>query len=185
MYPLFCILGPSGVGKTTVVKAILAAAPELWELVSTTTRAPRVGESEGDPYYFASREAFDELEAAGGFIQTVEFGGNKYGTSLFDCLFKLKQGPTIVIVDGEGPKNFKRQLTSPVITIFLEPENSEVLATRMRARGDSEVDIAKRAVADVSITRARAECDFVITSSTIPETRDQLLSLIRKQAQAA
>lgn len=183
-YPLICLVGPSGSGKTTMVKALLEAVPSLSELVSTTTREPRVGESEANPYYFVSREEFQQLLATDAFTQTVSFGGNEYGTTKFEVHSKLAKGPAIVIVEAEGPAKFRRVLRSPVVTVFLEPPAPSDLVDRMRSRRDSEAFIAQRTLADESIWQYRSQADYVVVSTTIPETLSCLMSILQPRLAA-
>ena len=74
------VAGPSGVGKGTLIRRVLASDTDLWLSVSATTRAPRPGEVDGVDYVFLSAEDFDNLREAGGFLEWAEFAGNCYGT---------------------------------------------------------------------------------------------------------
>ena len=77
---LFLITGPSGVGKGTLVAALLQRHPQIWLSISATTRAPRAGEVDGQHYFFRSRPQFEADVAADGLLEWAEFAGNYYGT---------------------------------------------------------------------------------------------------------
>jgi hypothetical protein len=77
---LFLITGPSGVGKGTLVAALLQRHPQIWLSISATTRSPRSGEQEGRHYLFLDRSAFDANVAQGGLLEWAEFAGTCYGT---------------------------------------------------------------------------------------------------------
>ena len=80
---LFLITGPSGVGKGTLVSALLERHPDIWLSISATTRAPRSGEVDGQSYFFLPRSDFDVKAAQGGLLEWAEFAGNCYGCLLY------------------------------------------------------------------------------------------------------
>lgn len=86
---LIVLTGPSGVGKGTLMQALLKRHPELYYSVSVTTRSPRPGEIDGKNYYFISRSKFEQLVAQGEFLEWAEFAGNYYGTPVKLCLTKF------------------------------------------------------------------------------------------------
>ena len=79
---LIILTGPSGVGKGTVIKEILARDKNIWLSISATTREPRAGEKEGENYYFLNRENFKEMIEQNLFLEWAIFAGNYYGTPL-------------------------------------------------------------------------------------------------------
>src|SRR5450759_2997678 len=100
---LVIISGPSGAGKGTLVKAVMARVPGLWCSVSATTRPPRRGEREGDHYYFLSPDEFDRRILAGDFLEHAEVHGNRYGTLRGPVEAKLAEGRTVILeIDPQG-----------------------------------------------------------------------------------
>src|SRR4029078_8280668 len=99
---LVVLSGPSGVGKSTVVKALRARHPEVWLSVSATTRFPRPGEGDGVHYRLVSREQFQELVDGGGLLEHADFAGHRYGTPRQPVLDPLAAGPP-VILENEIP----------------------------------------------------------------------------------
>jgi len=150
--------GPSGTGKSTLLGRLLAAHPATFGFsVSHTTRAPRAGEQDGEAYHFVTREAFEALRAADGFIETAEFGGNLYGTSAAAVEAVRARGRVCVLdIEMEGVKQVMRLPALRARICFLQPPSLAELERRLRARG-TESEPAVRA----RLAAARAELAFV------------------------
>lgn len=141
------ISGPSGAGKTTLVRKLFARMPQLTSSVSATTRPPRPGERSGVDYFFLSAEEFESRRLAGDFLECCEvFGrGYWYGTLNDQVAPSLAGGKSVVLeVDVEGAKSvFERH--PQAITIFVRPDSLEELERRLVARGtESPAAIARR-----------------------------------------
>jgi guanylate kinase len=149
---LFLITGPSGVGKGTLVAALLQRHPQIWLSISATTRAPRAGEVEGQHYFFRSRPQFEADVAADGLLEWAEFAGNCYGTPRRPVEEQLAAGrPVLLEIELEGARQVRRSFPSG-FQIFIQPPSFEELERRIRGRGtDSEDAIARR------LERARVE----------------------------
>ena len=149
---LFLITGPSGVGKGTLVAALLQRHPQIWLSISATTRAPRSGEQEGQHYFFLDRSAFDAKVAQGGLLEWAEFAGNCYGTPRGPVEQQLAAGrPVLLEIELEGARQVRKSFPSGV-QIFIKPPSYEELERRIRGRGtDSEEAISRR------LERARVE----------------------------
>ncbi|MGA1309420.1 MAG: guanylate kinase [Gemmatimonadaceae bacterium] len=125
---------PSGAGKTTIAKRLLAMRADLGYSVSCTTRAPRGGEVEGQDYHFLSRERFDAQVAAGAFAEWAEVHGQRYGTLRSEVERILASGRHVMLdIDVQGA----RQVTAAfpdAVTIFVVPPSVEVLVARLLGR---------------------------------------------------
>ncbi len=125
---------PSGAGKTTIAKRLLASRADLGYSVSCTTRAPRAGEVEGQDYHFLSRERFDAQVAAGAFAEWAEVHGQRYGTLRSEVERILASGRHVMLdIDVQGA----RQVTAAfpdAVTIFVVPPSVEVLVARLLGR---------------------------------------------------
>lgn len=106
MKPFLLVLSaPSGGGKTTIAKALLAAREDLGYSVSATTRAPRPGEREGTDYHFLARAEFDRRLAAGEFLEWAEYGGQRYGTLAAEVDGVLASGRHVVLdIEVQGAR---------------------------------------------------------------------------------
>jgi len=149
---LTVLTGPSGVGKGTLVKLLLARHPQIWLSVSATTRDPRPGEQEGSSYFFLSRQAFERRVAEGGLLEWAEFAGNLYGTPRQPVEQRLGQGrPVLLEIELEGARQVRRSFPE-AFQVFLEPPSFAELERRIRGRGsDSDEAIQRR------LERARVE----------------------------
>ncbi len=146
-YPgkLIIFTGPSGVGKGSLMRSLLQRHPELYYSVSVTTRSPRLGEINGKDYYFISRSKFEQLVAAGEFLEWAEFAGNYYGTPREEVEKQICAGKLVVLeIELEGARQIRATFPS-TISIFILPPSFKELENRIRGRAsDSEEAIARR-----------------------------------------
>jgi len=136
---IFVLMGPSGCGKTT-----LGLEFRKWgipELISHTTRKPRVGEVEGETYKFISKEEFDKLEK----VEETCYAGNYYCLSTVEVNSKLSNNKSVhCITDRHGMSMVKEMYGNKIVKVLFIGSAVEELAKRMRARGDSEENVQKR-----------------------------------------
>ncbi len=151
---LIVLTGPSGVGKGTLLKALLDRHPDLCLSVSATTRSPRDGEVDGVNYYFVTRQQFDWMVNEGEFLEWAEFAKNCYGTPRRGVEEQLKAGKWVILeIELEGARQV-RQTFPTAYRIFILPPSIEELESRIRGRGqDSDEAIARR------LSHAQAEID--------------------------
>jgi len=162
---LFVIAAPSGAGKTSLVKALLARHPELHVSISHTTRKRRPNEEEGREYYFVSVGQFEDLVAAGQFLEHARVFDNLYGTGRKPVEEQLARGHNVVLeIDWDGAQQVRRAIPK-CSTIFILPPSREALESRLRNRAtDSDEVIARRlrdAVGDMSHWN---EFDYVVVN---------------------
>lgn len=144
---LAVISGPSGVGKTTVVRRLLELIPNSTRLVTTTTRPPRENEINGRDYWFLTREEFIAEAGKGHFIEWVESYGHFYGTS-FPKLNELfgSHSTVFATLDTRGVFSLKERFPEAV-TIFIRHGSLEELERRIRSRHTNPEDVRKRIAA--------------------------------------
>ena len=142
---LIVLTGPSGVGKGTLMQALLKRHPELYYSVSVTTRSPRPGEINGENYYFISRTKFEQLVSQGEFLEWAEFAGNYYGTPREAVLNQVRSGNLVVLeIELKGARQISTSFPS-ALSIFILPPSLNELESRIRGRAqDSEEAIARR-----------------------------------------
>src|SRR3712207_6437753 len=129
---LLVVSGPSGVGKGTVVAALARARDDVAVAVSATTRAPRAGEVDGVHYHFMSDDQFDELVAAGEFVEWAEYNGHRYGTLWSIVSEASSRGCTTLVLEIEvrGALQVRRRFPDAVL-VFLEPPSMHELERRV------------------------------------------------------
>lgn len=151
---LIVLTGPSGVGKGTLLQALLQKHPELYLSVSATTRQPRPGEINGEHYYFISRDKFEQMIEAGELLEWAEYAGNYYGTPRSPVERQIQQGQSVILeIELVGARKIS-QTFPEAFRIFIMPPSLEELQRRIRSRGqDSEEAIARR------LEHARAEIE--------------------------
>jgi guanylate kinase len=182
---LYVISAPSGAGKTSLVKALLAARPQLVVSVSHTTRPPRPHELDGRDYHFVSAERFAELEAAGAFLEHAQVFDNRYGTARDQVVARLDAGRDVLLeIDWQGARQVRRAMPA-CISIFILPPSRAALAERLRSRRtDSEQVIARRlqdAATDISHC---LEFDYAIVNDRFEQAVAQLMAIIDGQGGA-
>eukprot|EP01088_Endostelium_zonatum_P001631 TRINITY_DN11966_c0_g1_i1.p1 TRINITY_DN11966_c0_g1~~TRINITY_DN11966_c0_g1_i1.p1 ORF type:complete len:250 (+),score=58.52 TRINITY_DN11966_c0_g1_i1:12-761(+) len=156
------LAGPSGVGKTTLVKLLQKDFPGAFGFsVSHTTRQPRAGEEHGKNYYFTDVETFLKDKQDNKFVETTNFSGNYYGTSFF-AISEVSKGGKICLldIDIEGVLSFKRLVADGSIKnapyyLMVVPPSFEELERRLTGRGDTDSDAVQR-----RLTRGREELEY-------------------------
>jgi guanylate kinase len=150
----FVVSAPSGTGKTTVCKALVAGDPNLRFSISHTTRAPRNGERDGADYHFVDRARFAELLAQGAFLEHAEYAGNLYGTSYQALEAPLAAGHDLLLeIEVQGARQVRERRPDARL-VFLVPPSTAALEQRLAGRGSdspaavkARLDLAKRELA--------------------------------------
>ncbi len=179
---IIALTAPSGAGKTTIARRMLAVFPEMTFSVSATTRERREHEKHGVHYYFVSEDEFRELIAAGELIEQEEvYPGRFYGTLRSEVEQKAETAPLLLDIDVEGTLNVKRLYSDDVLAIFIEPPSLEVLAERLRRRNtETETSLRHR------LERARHELtyadrfDAVVVNDDLTQAVDETIRLVRQ-----
>ena len=168
---ILVLSGPSGAGKSTIINAASDEIGEYYFSISTTTRAPRVGEEHGKDYFFVSKESFEEDIKAGNFLEYAEVHGNYYGTSLKPVRVALEEGKLVIFdIDVQGHRLVREKMNDLTTSAFITPPTLKELETRLRARcTDDESVIVKRIENAKSEIKAVGEYDFTIINDTVEE----------------
>jgi guanylate kinase len=179
---LFIVSSPSGGGKTTLVKALLEAEPEVRLSVSYTTRPARPGEVDGRDYHFVTLPVFERMLAAGEFLESAVIYGNRYGTSQKWIERERAEGRDVVLeIDWQGAQQVRR-LIRQVVSIFIMPPSPEVLESRLRGRGqDSEEVVARRLAAAREEISHVSEYEYVMINDDFDRAAQDLRSVIRAE----
>lgn len=177
---LYIVAAPSGAGKTTLVRRLLAEDSAIRLSISYTTRAPRTGEENGREYHFVDIATFKTMIAQGDFLEWAEVHGNFYGTSKSWISSEMAAGRDVLLeIDWQGAQQV-RQHFPQAIGVFILPPSLEVLAQRLRGRGtDAEEVIARRLAAAGEEMRHVGEFDYVIINDDLEQALADLLAVSR------
>ncbi len=162
---LFVIAAPSGAGKTSLVRELLAQEPGLHLSVSHTTRNRRPNEVDGREYHFATVEEFRRLAERGEFLEHAQVFDNLYGTSRVFVEQRLDAGQDVVLeIDWQGAQQVRRALPQ-CVTIFILPPSRRALAERLATRATDSVQVIQRRLRDAGADMSHyAEFDYVVVN---------------------
>jgi guanylate kinase len=179
---LFIVSSPSGGGKTSLVKALLEAEPDVHLSVSHTTRPPRPGEANGREYHFVTPPEFERMLEAGEFLESAVIYGNRYGTSQKRIQRELLDGRDVLLeIDWQGAQQVRR-LMRPVVSIFILPPSLAVLEARLRGRGQDGAEVVARRLAGARAEMSHAaEYDYVIINEDFSRATLDLRSIVRAE----
>lgn len=177
---LLVISAPSGCGKTTILKKVMADLSMLVFSVSHTTRSPRRGEADGRDYHFVSKEVFHEISNRdpSGFLEWAEVHGNFYGTGKEEVARQRRAGYDVVLdIDVQGVVQICEN--SDPVTVFIAPPSLDELENRLRGRGteSAETMAVRLANAEKEMVSA-ASYDYLIVNDRLVEAVESLRSII-------
>lgn len=170
---------PSGTGKTTIARRLLAARPDIGYSVSCTTRDPRGDEKEGSDYYFLSRSEFLAKRGHGEFAESAEVHGNLYGTLRSEVLRVIALGKHVLMdIDVQGAVQFTRVFPHSV-TIFILPPSAEVLLERLRRRQtETARELADRLQSALQELQAVDEYEYVVVNDDLEQAVKRVASIV-------
>jgi guanylate kinase len=179
---LFIVAAPSGAGKTSLVRQLLANDPAIRLSVSYTTRTARPGEANGRDYHFVSRTEFEQMRARAGFLESAEVHGNLYGTSRGWIERETRAGSDILLeIDWQGALQV-RHLLPAAVGIFILPPSIEALSERLQQRGtDTPEVIARRLRAARDEIAHVDEFDYVIINKDFEVAVQDLQAIVRAE----
>jgi len=179
---LFVISGTSGVGKGTVLNAVMQKRKDLSFSVSATTRPPRRGEVDGVHYYFVTREQFEDMIRREEFLEYDAHMANYYGTPRAQAEEKMEKGSVLLDIEPKGAAQVKKAMPDATL-IFIMPPSMEELERRLRGRGDTPEDqIALRLERAVWEMDQRSWYDYVVVNDCVERCADEILNIIAEKA---
>lgn len=180
---LLVLSAPSGTGKGTLVKLLLAAEQGLSLSTSVTTRAPRPGERDGHDYHFVTPERFEAMAQAGDLAEYATVHGNGYGTPRGALLERLAAGSDVVLeIDWQGGYQLREKLGTDAVTVFILPPSPEELRRRLLSRNsDAPEVIEKRLAAAATETERGMAYDYITVNDNLEHCLQDLQAILRAE----
>ena len=177
---LIVLSSPSGAGKSTISRMLLAADPEITMSISATTRPKRPGERDDVDYHFVDDPAFDRMIADGEFVEWAPVFGFRYGTPKAPVKAALKAGRDILFdIDWQGTQQLQAAMGEDLVRIFILPPSMAELERRLHARGtDSEQVIADRMARAASEISHWPEYDYVLINRDTAECLGEVRAIV-------
>jgi len=181
---LYVISAPSGAGKTSLVKALLAGEPRLRLSISHTTRTRRPTEVEGREYQFVSKAQFEELVKRGEFLEHARVFDNNYGTSRAFVESQLTQGHDVLLeIDWQGAQQVRRAMPD-CVSIFVLPPARQTLAERLARRATDTPEVIRRRLEDAAGDMSHYnEFDYVVVNDDFDKAAADLKRIIDSQGE--
>jgi len=180
---MFILSSPSGAGKSTIARRMMAEEPNLCLSVSATTRPMRPGEVEGQDYYFTDRERFEAMVADGAFLEWAEVFGHLYGTPHAQIQQGLEAGRDFLFdIDWQGAQQLSQRAGGDVVSVYLLPPSIPALEARLRARGTDSAEVIEGRMA-----RARDEIshwdayDYVVVNDDIDDCHAHVRTILHAE----
>jgi guanylate kinase len=177
---MLVLSSPSGAGKTTLSRRLLAADDAITMSISCTTRAPRSGEEEGKDYFFVSSSMFQQMAHGGAFLEHALVFGNHYGTPKEPVMLALAKGRDVLFdIDWQGTQQLRQQAGDDLVSIFVLPPSHEELERRLRARAQDAEDVvqARMAKANNEISHW-AEYDYVVINDDLESSLQKIRTIL-------
>ncbi len=183
---LFVISGPSGVGKSTIVKKVLARTGATFS-VSATTRRPREGERNGREYVFVTVEAFGRMIDDNALLEWADVFGNRYGTPAEPVNDAIDAGRTVVLeIDVQGGVQVARNQPEATLILIVAP-NDEELRRRLTGRGTDEPEVIARrlakAKAEIQMARDSGAYEYEVVNDSLDEAIDAVVTIIHQESE--
>ena len=177
---LFILSSPSGAGKTTLSKKLLAADDNIAMSVSVTTRKPRPGEVEGRDYFFISNNHFETMIAADQLLEWANVFGNLYGTPREPVETALTAGKDVLFdIDWQGTQQMAQAMKEDLVRVFILPPSVEALRQRLINRNqDSSTVVAKRMAEASREISHWPEYDYVVVNDVVEDAHRQITAIL-------
>jgi guanylate kinase len=176
---LYVISAPSGAGKSSICREVIALLPALTQSISYTTRAIRSGERNGIDYHFVSREDFDRMVSDGAFAEWAEVHGNCYGTARATLERAADEGADVLLdIDFQGAEQLRRSGLDGVY-IFILPPDMSVLRKRLEFRNTDTEEIIARRLANAAREIAEAiNFDYLVVNDVLEQAVEKVWAIM-------
>lgn len=177
---LFILSSPSGAGKTTLARRLLAADPGITMSVSVTTRTPRPGEVDGVDYIFADKARFEAMKQANELLEWARVFDNFYGTPRAPVEAAIAAGQDVLFdIDWQGAQQLSEKLPGDVVRVFVLPPSGPVLEQRLKQRASDPPEVVARRMAEASAEISHwPEYDYVIVNTDVEHSAAAVQSIL-------
>ncbi len=177
---MLVLSSPSGAGKTTISRALLAHDPNLSLSISATTRPMRPGETDGIDYRFVTPEQFEDMVLAGEFLEHATVFGNRYGTPRQPVEDELEAGRDVLFdIDWQGTQQVAEKAREDLVRIFILPPTTAELEERLRSRARDPEEVVQSRMAEAADEMSHwPEYDYVIVNHVIDESLVQVQAIL-------
>jgi guanylate kinase len=171
---------PSGAGKTTLARALLATDPNITMSVSVTTRPPREGEVDGKDYFFISKDRFAAMRDGGELLEWAEVFANFYGTPKRAVELAIAKGRDVLFdIDWQGTQQLAQAMKDDLVSIFILPPSGEELRDRLVRRAQDSASIVAKRMAEASKEISHwPEYDYVIVNENLADTGAKITAIL-------
>jgi len=180
---LFIISAPSGAGKTSLARALIANNDNATMSISHTTRQQRAGEVDGEDYFFVDQKTFLQMVEDNVFLEYAEVYGNYYGTSRLAVESMLSEGRHVILdIDWQGARSVRGQMDDAISISVLPPSIAE-LERRLRSRGSDSADVIQSRMSQALAEMAHCEeADFIVMNDDFNAALDDLTLILDGQS---
>lgn len=180
---MLVLSSPSGAGKTTIARALLARDPGLTMSISVTTRTPRPGEVEGRDYYFIEPPGFAQLAASDQLLEHATVFGNSYGTPRGPVEAALARGQDVLFdVDWQGTQQLRQNARADLVSVFILPPSHRELERRLHTRAQDSDDVVRRRMARAADEMSHwAEYDYIVVNHAIDQAVAEATAILQAE----
>lgn len=177
---LFVISGPSGVGKGTICKRLIAECEQVTVSVSATTRTPRTEDKEGVTYFFKTVDEFKQMVEDGKFLEWAIYNGNYYGTPIDAVEAKLDEGFDVILeIDAQGALNVMN-IRPDAVSVFIAPPDTNTLYERLRGRGtEAEEEIERRVKAAQWELDQKDKYKYIVVNDHLEKAVEEIKDIMK------
>src|SRR6476661_7833701 len=178
---MFVLSSPSGAGKTTLSRMLIAETPDLQMSVSATTRPKRPGEIEGKDYYFVEQARFEQMVANGELLEYATVFGNRYGTPRAPVEAALSAGQDVLFdIDWQGTQQLREKAGGDVVSVFILPPSAADLERRLHTRAQDSDEVIRGRMERASHELSHwAEYDYIVVNQNVDEAFSEVQSILK------
>ena len=180
---MLVLSSPSGAGKTTLSRGLLASDTRITMSVSLTTRPPRPGEVDGKDYFFVDVPRFGEMRDSGALLEHAQVFGNFYGTPRAPVEEALAQGRDVLFdIDWQGTLQLMESARQDLVKVFILPPSAQDLEQRLRTRAQDSEEVVRRRMAEASEEiRHYGEYDYIIINQEVEDSLHKLKAILEAE----